>query len=753
MKAGVAAALIACREAGRLGLAGDVVVATVADEEHASLGVQEVLETVRADAAVVTEPTELEIGVAHKGFVWMEIEVTGRAAHGSRPQLGVDAIVKAGPILTALGELDLALGARTHPLVGRASIHSSMIEGGVELSSYPARCVIGIERRTVPGETVADVEREIESLLDRCRSADAALEVQRRTLLHREPFEVDPGLEIVTTVLATAQQHGVSPPLIGASYWADSGFISAAGIPTVLFGPGGEGVRPDAPAGFERVLERALAKNPAQRFSTITQFCEALTHARSEPNRPFTATTRTIAVLPFVNSSPDPDNEYLSDGITDELINALAKVEGLRVASRTSVFALKGKAQDVRAIGALLEASEVLEGSVRRSGENLRITVQLTSTDDGRLMWSERYDRRLIDVFAIQDEIARTIVTTLRSTSFADIAPTPTNRHTENVLAYGLYLRGRYAWNKRTSEGVFEGIKYFEQAIALDPTYALAYTGLADSYSLHIDYRNVAVHEGHQKAKLYARKAIELDDTLAEAHASLAWSSFIYDWDWDGAVKEFRRAIELDPRYAPAHQWYAFMLASQGNFDEALLEGHTAQENDPSSVSVRRSLGYAYFYARKYDQAHYHLDRAIAMNPTAEESFRIQGLILTFQKQFPAAERVLREALALAPECGSSTKATLAYSLAAAGDPSYARQVAAELEERLKVEYVSPVEQAIVHIALGDRQKALDWTERAIDERRGWVAYLRVHPIVDSLRGEPRFDALVQRMKFGAPAA
>lgn len=512
-------------------------------------------------------------------------------------------------------------------------------------------------------------------------------------------------------------------------------------------------LRPDAPAGFDRVLERALAKNPAQRFSSIVQFCDALSHARSEPNRPFIGTTRTIAVLPFVNSSPDPDNEYLSDGITDELINALAKVEGLRVASRTSVFALKGKAQDVRAIGALLEASEVLEGSVRRSGENLRITVQLTSTDDGRLMWSERYDRRLIDVFAIQDEIARTIVTTLRSTSFADIAPTPTNRHTENVLAYGLYLRGRYAWNKRTFEGVSEGIKYFEEAIALDPAYALAYTGLADSYSLHIDYRNVPVHEGHQKAKFYARKAIELDDTLAEAHASLAWSSFIYDWDWDGAVREFRRAIELDHRYAPAHQWYAFMLASQGRFDEALLEAHTAQENDPSSVSVRRSLGYCYFYARKYVQARYHLDRAIAMNPTAEESYRIQGLILTLQKQFPAAERVLREALALAPECGSSTKATLAYSLAAAGDTSYARQLAAELEERLKSEYVSPVEQALVYIALGDKQRALDWTERAIDERRGWVAYLRVHPIVDSLRGEPRFDALVQRMKFGAPAA
>src|SRR6266446_3552179 len=455
-------------------------------------------------------------------------------------------------------------------------------------------------------------------------------------------------------------------------------------------------LRPDAPVGFDRVLERALAKNPTQRFATISEFCDALSHARSAAGQPSAATTRTIAVLPFVNSSPDPDNEYLSDGITDELINALAKVEGLRVASRTSVFALKGKAQDVRAIGALLEASEVLEGSVRRSGENLRITVQLTSTDDGRLMWSERYDRRLIDVFAIQDEIARTIVTTLRSISFADIAPAPANRHTENVAAYGLYLRGRYAWNKRTSEGVFEGIKYFEEAIALDPTYALAYTGLADSYSLHIDYRNVPVHEGHQKAKFYARKAIELDETLAEAHM--------------------------------------------------------AQENDPSSVSVRRSLGYTYLYARKYDQARYHLDRAIAMNPTAEESFRILGLILTLQKQFPAAERVLREALALAPEYGTMTKATLGYSLAAAGDPAYAKQMAMELEEKMKSDYVSPVEHAIVQIALGDKERALDWTERAIDERRGWAAYLRVHPIADPLRGEPRFHALVKKMNYDAPA-
>src|SRR6266576_2502451 len=512
-------------------------------------------------------------------------------------------------------------------------------------------------------------------------------------------------------------------------------------------------LRPDAPAGFEKVLVKALAKDPAQRFPTIVDFCDALSRAKIEPNRPFVMTTRTIAVLPFVNSSPDPDNEYLSDGITDELINALAKVEGLRIASRTSVFALKGKAQDVRAIGALLEASEVLEGSVRRSGDNLRITVQLTSTEDGRLVWSERYDRKLHDVFAIQDEIARTIVTTLRSTSFANLSPTATNRHTENVQAYGLYLRGRYAWNKRSSEGVTEGIKFFEEAIALDPTYALAYTGLADSYSLHLDYRNVPVHEGHEKAKFYARKAIALDESLAEAHASLAWSLFIYDWRWEEAAREFRRAIELDPRYAAAHQWYAFMLASDGNFDQALIEAHTAQENDPASVSVRRSLGYTYVYARKLDQARYHLDRAIAMNPTAEESYRLQGMVLTFQKQYEAAERVLREGLTFAPECANTTRATLAYSLALAGDKSYAERLVGEFEERLKTDYVSPVDLAVANIGFGNKQRALDWVERAIDERRGWAAYLRVHPVVDSLRDEPRFNELVKRMAFDAPAA
>jgi serine/threonine-protein kinase len=503
--------------------------------------------------------------------------------------------------------------------------------------------------------------------------------------------------------------------------------------------------RPEVPASIDHAVLRALSKIPSQRYATVSEFIAALRQQRASALQAAPLAARSIAVLPFVNASPDPDNEYLSDGITDELIDAIAKVQGLRVASRTSVFALKGKPQDVRAIGALLDVSEVLEGTVRRSGQDLRITAQLTSTEDGSLVWSQRYDRRLDDVFAIQDEIAQTIVNTLRATSFRESGDQPINRGTESVEAYGLYLRGRHAWNKRTQEGVLAAIDYFRQAIEADPGYALAYTGLADAYALHIDYRNVAVHEGFERAKSYARKALELDDSLAEAHASLAWSLFIYDWDWKAAAAEFRRAIQIDPQYATARQWYSFLLASQGRFDEALVEAHSAQEADPASVSIRRSLGYTYFYARRFEQARYHLARAIAMNPDAEESYRVLGLILTFAGEHEEAERVLKEALDL-PGAATYTKVTLALARARAGDPGYAKEVLQLLETKRHDDYVSPVELATLEVALGRKDKAIDWMEEAYRERRGWLAYLKVHPVVDQLRGEPRFAALVEKM-------
>ena len=504
--------------------------------------------------------------------------------------------------------------------------------------------------------------------------------------------------------------------------------------------------RPEVPTAVDRAIRRALAKDPDERFASVADFAAALEAVDTE-ERPDPATTRSIAVLPFVNASPDPDNEYLSDGITDELIDALAKVEGLRVASRTSVFALKGKPQDVRAIGAMLGAAVLLEGTVRKAGNRLRITAQISSTEDGRLLWSQRYDRRLDDVFAIQEEIGRTIVDTLRATSLAPVRTLTPRRATHNIKAYGLYLKGRYAWNKRTQEGVAEGIAFFEQAIAEDPNYALAYTGLADSYALQADYRSVPVAEGFARAKAAATRALELDERLAEAHASLAWSLFIHDWDWAAADREFRRAIELDPRYASARQWHAFLLITQGRLDEAMAESLRALELDGTSVSVRRSVGWAHYYARRYDQARYHMLRAMTMNPMAAESYRIMALIYEQLGDLREAERVAREAAEL-PAAGTYTLATLGFVLARAGKEIEAREVLHRLEQQAQSGYVSPVAFATVYLGLGDTDHALDWMERAYEERRGWLAYLKVNPILDAVQQEPRLKALVEKMQL-----
>src|SRR5437867_3764773 len=450
---------------------------------------------------------------------------------------------------------------------------------------------------------------------------------------------------------------------------------------------------------------------------------------------------------PFANGSADPENEYLCDGVTDELINALTKVEGLRIASRTSVFALKGKPQDIRAIGALLGVSAVLEGTVRKADDRLRITVQLAAADDGRTLWSERYDRLLDDVFAVHDEISRTIVNTLRSTFLADIAdPTP-QRYTDNVQAYSLYLKGRYCWNKRSQEGVREAIAYFEQAIDHDPGYTLAYSGLSDAYALQVDYRGVPVTEGYELARRYALKALELDDDLPEAHTSLAWVQFAYDWDWESAERSYRRALALNPAYATGHHWHPFVLLVSGQSEQALVEAHTALELDPSSLSIRRGLGWLYYYTRRYESAVYHLRRAIAMNPTSEDTYRVLGLVLTQQGAYDEAERSYREAITLSPELSYAT-AGVAHVLALRGRRREAEGLLAELEARARDHYVSPVAFCILHLGLRNIDQAFVWLERAYQDRRGWLTYLKVEPMLDAVRDDPRFAELVKRMRL-----
>jgi eukaryotic-like serine/threonine-protein kinase len=508
--------------------------------------------------------------------------------------------------------------------------------------------------------------------------------------------------------------------------------------------------RPTVPIAVERALERALAKSPAERFPTMADFAAALTDLPTDgasASAVSAVDARAIAVLPFVNASADPDNEYFSDGMTEELLTALTKVEGLHVASRTSVFALKGAREDVRTLGARLKVSAVLEGSVRRAGNRLRITAQLTSVADGRTLWSERYDRELADVFAIQDEIAGTIVDTLRATLLQDLGDPVPVRYTANLKAYHLYLKGRYSWNRRTPSAIAEGIRYFEAAIAEDAGYALAYTGLADSYALQIDYRGSPVKEGLERARAEAQRALALDETLAEAHTSLAWVVFIYDWDWPLADRHFRRALELNPRYSVARQWYAWFQVAMGQTELALAEGRRAIALDPASVSIRRSVGWLHYYARQPDQALEHLRRALAMNPTAEENHRLLGLAYLQARQWDQAAASFRESLAVS-DSPALALAGLAAVAAGRGRTDEASAGLADLEARARASYVSPVAFVMVHAALGQADQAFDWLERAYEERRGWLAYLNVEPMLDPLRGDPRFRRLAERMRL-----
>ena len=501
--------------------------------------------------------------------------------------------------------------------------------------------------------------------------------------------------------------------------------------------------RPEVPAAVAAALTRALAKAPADRFRTPAEFAAALRSRQS--GAADTVPRGRIAVLPFVNASGNPDDEYLSDGITDTLIDALAKVEGLAVASRTSVFALKGGGKDVRAIGAHLHVGTVIEGTVRRTGLRLRIMVQITDVSQGRLLWSQRYDRTLEDVLAVEDEIAEAIVVTLRRTLLRDLGAVHPRRYTQNVAAYNLYLQGRYAWNRRTVDELQRAIAFFEQAIATDPAYALAYTGLADCYAIQLDYRSIEVHEGLERAKAEARRALAIDDELAEAHASLAWVQFIYEWDWAAAEREFRRALDIDPRYASAHQWYAWLLLVRGRLNESLAAAHAAADLDPASVSIRRSLGWLYYHARRYDTGVEQLQRALAMDPSAAETHRILGLVYAAQGNLAEAEAACREAVRLAPDAAISA-GLLILIVARAGRTAEARDLLADLEARATRQYVSPVSLGTAYLGLGDVEAALGELERAYRERRGWVVYLDVEQLFDPLRGHPRFEALRRHM-------
>ncbi len=456
-----------------------------------------------------------------------------------------------------------------------------------------------------------------------------------------------------------------------------------------------------------------------------------------------------IAVLPFTDLSPDGDQQYFGDGMAEELISALTGLEGLRVAARTSSFQFKGSQADVREIGRKLGVETVLEGSVRKSGARLRITAQLVSARDGFHLWSETYDRDMEDVFAVQDEIAGSIaaqVGELVGPEPAGVGAPLVRRHTENVEAYQLYLKGRYLWSKRTSEALLSGIEYFERAIAIDSTYALAYAGLADSYSLLGWYRFLPTADAFERTKWAARTAVEIDDTLAEAYTSLAYAEFLHDWDWSGAKRDFERAIQLNPSYPTVRHFYAEYLMAMGRFEDAHEQMSIGHRLDPLALSIATGVGWTLYYLERYEEAIEQYHSVMTLDP----HFVILPWFLG-----PAYAQAGRhdEAIELYETWIERSRhpgliAHLVHALALSGRREEAQARRAELEGRAQEEPVPADYLALVYAALGEPELACDALERAIEERCWTLVFLRVDPSLASLHGQPRFDAILDRLRL-----
>ncbi len=453
-----------------------------------------------------------------------------------------------------------------------------------------------------------------------------------------------------------------------------------------------------------------------------------------------------IAVLPFANNTGDPNAEYLSDGISESLINSLSQLPGIKVIARSSAFAYKGKQTDLKEVANALGVEAILTGRVTQRGENLSISVELVDARDKTQMWGEQYDRKMSDLLAIQREIAREIGEQLKL-KVSGAEKGLAKHYTESNEAYQLYLKGRFYWDKRTAEALKKSIEYFNQAIEKDPSFALAYAGLADCYV--VPAIRLPPREAMPKAKAAAMRALELDETLAEAHASLGRVLAAYDWDWTNAEKEYKRAIELNPRYAVAHQWYGGYLALMGRSNEAIAERKRALELEPLSLTINFELGLAFYYARDYDQAIEQFQKTLELDqnfpppraflPAAYEQKGMYGeAIAEFKKAIPL--RGISEVGFL--------RAGLGHIYAVSGKKSEARKVLAELKQLSEQGYVPATSVALIYAGLGEKDQAFAWLDKGYEQRAFQMQWLKIEPRWDNLRSDSRFEDLMRRIGF-----
>jgi TolB-like protein/DNA-binding winged helix-turn-helix (wHTH) protein/Tfp pilus assembly protein PilF len=456
-------------------------------------------------------------------------------------------------------------------------------------------------------------------------------------------------------------------------------------------------------------------------------------------------TIDSVAVLPFVNASGDPNAEYLSDGITESLINSLSQLPNLKVMSRDTAFRFKGKEADPRTVGREMGVNAIVKGTVTQRGEPLSISAELIRARDNSHIWGQQYERKLTDMDALREEIAGEMASALRVRLTGPEEKGLTRTYTANPEAYQDYLKGRYWWNKSTPEGFDKGIEYFQQAIAKDPSYALAFSGLADCYSSLAETGLAPFSEGYLKAKDAALKAVELDDNLPEAHGSLALVKSSYDWDWSGADKEIRRAIELNPSYTDAHRLHAEILWQTGRLDEAIAEMKRSLELDPLSIDGNATLGAAFFLARQYDRAIEQEAKTLELDPNFGPAYYFRGVAYSKKSMYEQGMAEFDKLVAIAPD-NPGALTGLGYGYAVTGRRADAQKVLDKLNELSKHEYVSPVWRAKIYAGLEEKDMAFEWLEKAYEDRSiVSVGYIKPNPMFDPLRTDRRYADLLRR--------
>jgi serine/threonine protein kinase/Flp pilus assembly protein TadD len=452
-----------------------------------------------------------------------------------------------------------------------------------------------------------------------------------------------------------------------------------------------------------------------------------------------------LAILPFINATSDPNTEHLSEGITESLINNLSQAPNLRVMARSTVFSFNGH-PDSRKVGSDLGVDAVVTGRVTQLADTLVIQVEIVDVSSGAQIWGERFNRKLTDVVNMQEEISREISEKLHLRMTDEERSRVSKRHTINAEAYQSYLKGRYHWNKRTQEGLKKSIEYFTEALDKDPTYAQAYAGMADSYNTLARFNFLRPQEAYPKARAAVTKALEIDETLAEAHSSLAVVKMDYEWDLPGAEREFKRAIELNPSYPSAHQWYGSLLMSRGQTEEALAETKRAQQLDPLSLIVDMGLGGLYIYARRFDEAIFYLEKVRELHPEAFQPDSNLAYVYEIKGMKDEAVASYLKSRTLAGDTAERI-AALKAAYAVSGWKGYLQKRVDEMKEHARLErYISPFSVALLYLLMGEKNQALAWLEKTYEERNYRLLFIKVDARLDGLRSEPRFLDLVRRI-------